>query len=527
MARPSLLQALQPIAVRLVAACSVAICGCRAVDNAQVDVLERDLRQQEQYIYELEDYLMEYSEKLRQCRTCPVPIDVDATPARSTTRRAGPTLADDSPEPLPPRRSNNARPAPPAAESTPRAAVESAPATMPEVEPEAVPETAPESTPINPEDLEPPGLEIGPTSKVKWNGAAPIAATPPGDEAPPFIPDPANFETEANEELLVDASQAHVAAKEEPAHDASDAVEADAIDADSLAAYPPVEEAVESLEEESPTETVIAEPTLPPPADPARLVAERLQIRCILNPATADAQGPPASLLVVVEALNATNEPVDANGVASLMVTQGETKESLKPIDRWDFTGEETQAAWQSSQLGDGLHLELPLDDVELPKEPIYLWVRLVTPDGKNLRTHIPFVVDEIPSLEATLAALADPAAAAEGDPELQPTPESTKVAASDAQPETQPELQAAPEPTTQWRASSQPIGAARVEGVASSVNGPSSRGWTRLSPGRSIPSMPVPQVAATSAANGPPRWQQGSAEAPAGESRSSWAPLR
>ena len=44
--------------------------GCRAVDNAQVDVLERDLRQQEDYIYELEDYLMQYSEKLRQCRSC-------------------------------------------------------------------------------------------------------------------------------------------------------------------------------------------------------------------------------------------------------------------------------------------------------------------------------------------------------------------------------------------------------------------------------------------------------------------------
>ncbi|MEM9660587.1 MAG: hypothetical protein AAF961_19655, partial [Planctomycetota bacterium] len=48
--------------------CSVGLWGCRGVDNVQVDVLERDLRQQEDYIYELEDYLVEYSEKLRACR---------------------------------------------------------------------------------------------------------------------------------------------------------------------------------------------------------------------------------------------------------------------------------------------------------------------------------------------------------------------------------------------------------------------------------------------------------------------------
>src|SRR5687768_8217726 len=45
-----------------------ALAGCRNLDNAQVDVLERELRQQEDYIYELEDYLVEYSEKLRQAR---------------------------------------------------------------------------------------------------------------------------------------------------------------------------------------------------------------------------------------------------------------------------------------------------------------------------------------------------------------------------------------------------------------------------------------------------------------------------
>ena len=64
------------------------------------------------------------------------------------------------------------------------------------------------------------------------------------------------------------------------------------------------------------------------------------------------------------------------------MVMAGETQEALKRVDRWDFTAEETQAAWQSSQLGDGLHLELPLATGPLPEGPLELWARLVNADG-------------------------------------------------------------------------------------------------------------------------------------------------
>ena len=42
--------------------------GCRTTADNQIDLLERELRTQEDYIYELESYVVEYSEKLRDTR---------------------------------------------------------------------------------------------------------------------------------------------------------------------------------------------------------------------------------------------------------------------------------------------------------------------------------------------------------------------------------------------------------------------------------------------------------------------------
>ena len=51
--------------------CLFGVVGCRSARDNQIDLLERELRVQEDYIYELEDYVVEYSEKLRACRSCP------------------------------------------------------------------------------------------------------------------------------------------------------------------------------------------------------------------------------------------------------------------------------------------------------------------------------------------------------------------------------------------------------------------------------------------------------------------------
>jgi hypothetical protein len=134
-----------------------------------------------------------------------------------------------------------------------------------------------------------------------------------------------------------------------------------------------VDEGVEPFEEDiTPTRS----------RDPERLVISRVF-------RNADSQAA-ASLLSVVEARDASNEPADFNGKVSLMVMQVEDEKPTR-VKRWDFTAEETAASWQSSNLGDGLHLELPLEGAELPAGHLELWVRLETTDGRKLLSQLPF----------------------------------------------------------------------------------------------------------------------------------------
>jgi len=76
--------------------------------------------------------------------------------------------------------------------------------------------------------------------------------------------------------------------------------------------------------------------------------------------------------------------------------TEGAKDVPLMRLKRWDFTAEETITAWQSSDLGDGLHLELPLEMLKLPQTPLVLWVRLVTSDGRKLLTQLPFEASQL-----------------------------------------------------------------------------------------------------------------------------------
>jgi hypothetical protein len=500
--------------------------GCRAVDNAQVDVLERELRQQEDYIYELEDYLIEYSEKLHYCRSCQPGMTIDSTSTPTTKRGGGkePTLARDPPQSTAPRRPNGARVVPPIEDPlTPADAFEAPPLEAPALPAAKAPASAPvtpipapsTTTPIDPAELEAPGLEIGPTSNYDSKEAAPIATTPPGDEAPPYIPDPADYQLDA-----------------ETSASAADTVAESQVDG-------PVALALEAPQLVAPETTISdssAQPTLPPPSDPARLVAERLQIRGVLRDRPESDGAPSRSLMVIVEALNATDEPVDANGEASLMVSRGETPESLQPIERWDFTSDETQAAWQSSQLGDGLHLELPLAGA-LPDESVYLWVRLKTPDGQKLQAKVQFSARELATLEAALAASNVQAADSLtqtpplGAPETVATADVVAGQATDSATGAASVVASAPvEGTatpsasdTQWRASNEPLNAGPVVAIASTVGGATSGGWTTQAPGR-MPVTPTPRVATASDS---PRWQQGSGEAPASESPRAWTPFR
>jgi hypothetical protein len=229
---------------------------------------------------------------------------------------------------------------------------------------------------------------------------------------------------------------------------------------------------------------------------------------------------------VVVEALNATDEPVDAIGEVSLMVMAGETQETLQRVERWDFTAEETQAAWQSSALGDGLHLELPLQSAELADGRLELWARLVNADGVKLLARVPFSASELGplNLNAEQPVGADEAVAAAApvaEQAVASAPTNAEEPAAIAQAAVVNEQQKQPTGTL-WRASNEPASTGPIVASAS-AGGATTGGWTTQAPGR-MPITPTPRVAT---ASGSPRWQQGSGETPTSESPRAWTPFR
>jgi hypothetical protein len=322
--------------------------GCRSARDNQIDILERELRAQEDYIYELEGYIVDYSEKLRIYRCA----DMNATVVSETK---------DAPELAPPQRSSSTSPTP-SSRVLRKSAANPAKETVPELTEPAIQKESREELP---ENLEVPDLEIG----------EPVGAVDPYESATPlieagiegalladgsFIPDPAAYQT------------ASIVEEEAPA-------ELEAEYSEEV-----VEEDTQPFEEDiTPTRS----------RDPERLVISHVF-------RSSDEADQPASLLSVVEARDASNEPADFNGKVSLMVMTI-VDEKPQRVKRWDFTVEETTAAWQSSNLGDGLHLELPLEQEQLPEGPLELWVRLETADGRKLLAQIPFERISLASIES------------------------------------------------------------------------------------------------------------------------------
>jgi len=301
--------------------------GCRSTRDNQIDILESELRAQEDYIYELEDYVVEYSEKLRKYRGAHPPQ------TKVQSQLPEPELADDRPH-----EGSHSR----EADEKPILEPDDKFFESDEPEPEPV-----QPSPLTPEELEVPDLELEIGEPVSDFHEEPpldrvVAATDQRDASADdevlFIPDPVDFE--------------------------------------------PLDEA-ESL-----------------PDEPLNLVHRevvRLEITHVLRNAGDDQAA--TSLLAVVEARDADDEPVDFDGEVSLMVMRVDAA-SPRRIKRWDFTPEETLDAWQSSYLGDGLHLELPLDQLTLPDEPLELWARLVTAEGRKLLTQLPFKREQLVALE-------------------------------------------------------------------------------------------------------------------------------
>jgi hypothetical protein len=471
------------------------ICGCRNLDRAQTDAMERELRQQEDYIYELENYVMEYSEKLRQARITGCEPGTIVTPKSSNAKSPlrEPVIDEDLPTTprLPLNGRNKVIPPPTSSPAVVPPKTDSAAATpatetaKPQAPVESPPAAAPPEKP-KPEEMEAPPLEIGTgASSLPWKKTGSLAkasmqAVAP--IAPLLIPDPVDYQVEA--------------------------------DGSTTAATKPTDaDGARPAAAEKPNEPVLAAPKQSAP----RLAAEKLQIRRIFRESSDQPNKPLGSLLVVVEALNATDEPADASGNASLMIMSKDASGSLHAIDRWDFTADETKAAWQSSQLGDGLHLELPLGEAKLPEGDLEIWARLVCPDGRKLLTQIPFDPAHLASIDeatekTTVASAAEPSvkpAAAETPPQDEPK-NATATAKSSKE--------AAPS----WRPSAIKLDPNRVEGFATTAA--KSEGWAKQSGAEPRIASAVSEA---STARAKPSWQRSSAGKAPGGLPQAWTPDR
>ncbi|MCG8449804.1 MAG: hypothetical protein MI725_09525, partial [Pirellulales bacterium] len=161
-------------------------CGCRSARDNQIDLLERELRSQEDYIYELEDYVVEYSEKLRACR-CAQPHEtiIFSEPKQS--------------EPANKRRSNKTK------RSTQEVdQVQTDKDDMPDSD-DAEQREPPLPEAIIPEELDVPELEISePLGRSRLGDPLPGVidavheAETPGGAHQVFIPDPADFVEESH-----------------------------------------------------------------------------------------------------------------------------------------------------------------------------------------------------------------------------------------------------------------------------------------------------------------------------------------
>lgn len=333
--------------------------GCRTPQDNQIELLERELRTQEDYIYELEDYVVQYSERLRNIR-CAQAIEIepetyDKNSVLKKSHRVKDSDLGDSP-------SSDSEDRTDSSDDSPK------PKTI-QIEPEPV-------QGFDPDDFEPPPLNIeNQQGKVIIGTTDGLAVV--GESAPRSnpvteleLPDPVAFSAEGGEPEPSEQIQ-RVAVE-----DLFDDQEVESAHYAEQASY----QAQGEMSEELP---------------------ETIRVAQIFRN---DEPGQPQTLLAVVEGYDAAEEAIPFAGEVSLMVSApGESKP--RRLKRWDFTLDDVSAAWQSSHLGDGLHLELPLEATKLPEEALQLWVRVINHQGEKRLARHSFERDRLAGLEVETGA--------------------------------------------------------------------------------------------------------------------------
>ena len=493
------------LALFLLLGITLGVSGCRTTSDNQIDLLERELRVQEDYIYELEDYVVEYSEKLRTLRSCSPPQMAaysqevyEPAEAYEPEMESAPAYSSSRSKRSKKRHSKSGR----SKNATQRQKIKQESVVEPEVEPLEEPA------------IEPPLQNQEPQSDAS-NDDLPVPSELPSDVSPEDLDAPESLDFQLDEPVG-HLEETHLEKTEleetQPLQQVNIAEPDNGVliipDPVDFQPTPPADNL--SADDQYADEDVFVDEQVVQSLALVERIAERLEVTQLFRGEGDDLSpqnGSPQNLLTVVEALDANGEPVDLDGKVSIMVmTADET--APKRLKRWNFTAEETIAAWQSSDLGDGLHLELPLEEIALPETPLELWVRLTMADGRKLLTQLPFepsdlgnVSDEAPQPLPSGLALAETETSETETSESAPVPINLSQLETVSLPDDEkldlakilkPEAKQEPANQPRWRASMQ-----RTDRTAEGFATTSSKttGWTTQTIGRQAN---LPKQAAT-----------------------------
>jgi hypothetical protein len=336
----------------VVALACLAAAACRSDPN--IPYLERDLRLQEDKIYQLKALREDDEAVLDSCRR------------ENATLRKRLAEAEES--------GSGAPKAPRSSGESPSAPRWSGPAGTP--------------GPL----VNPPAVDLGEPSKDVPETFKPRAKSKPAERS--IAPDadseapPAKIDTEA--------PRARPAVKKPVA----------AAPADDTAVSGPA--LLPGAADEQPAETprtvtapvsVPAKTGTPPSAQPAKPTADNKQVqkivlnRLLTGGYNTSGRSGDDGVIVVIEPRNAKGEVLAAPGELSVVVFDPALDGEASRIARWDFTADEVAARFRKTVVANGVQLEMPWPADPPQNEDLHVFVRYTTCDGRKLEADKPIKV--------------------------------------------------------------------------------------------------------------------------------------
>jgi hypothetical protein len=345
--------------------------GCHG--GPQTDIIERELRCQEEQIYALQDNLMEYRARLDRYKSENARLRRDLATGKDSRTPTAPELR--SPAPPPPTSTREAEPASPSRIDPPEPPeLERDGRQLLESESPAMDEPAKgETEDLSPPDAEPtvpevPELDVTPPDVPELE----LDAEPPPDASSQLGPGALR---QPETEVWLNAVQAPRLGNSEFAWiDELDDAQAN-VDLSWLAA--PVRQAryerIGHVRWKEPTQSSLTEFV--------QLHAER---------------GAENQLSVTISPRSETYGPADYFGEVSLLLKEPGGDDEDAKLARWDFDVSDVAEAWTISTWGRTLKFDLTIPENLPADRPLELWVRLTREDGAKILDRVRIVLDEM-----------------------------------------------------------------------------------------------------------------------------------